>query len=171
MREWGLDVPEVVNLSVNTPYPGTESWFTEERALTSRDYRLYDIAHAVMPTKLPLAEFYEELVATQRAFYRKFAGWRAASTVAGTVGRQLLRGNPNFLKSLYLLNKLYRPELLLADHRAPVSYQIPLASGGAASREPSATQLYIHPPRGRKGRAIDAATESFVDATRVGSTP
>ena len=171
VREWGLDVPEVVNLSVNTPYPGTESWFTEERALTSRDYRLYDIAHAVMPTKLPLAEFYQELVATQRAFYRKFAGWRAASTVAGTVGRQLLRGNPNFLKSLYLLNKLYRPELLLADHRAPVSYQIPLASGGAASREPSATQLYIHPPRGRKGRAIDAATESFVDATRVGSTP
>ena len=33
MREWGLEVPEVVNLSVNTPYPGTESWLTEDRAL------------------------------------------------------------------------------------------------------------------------------------------
>ena len=32
VREWGLEVPEVVNLSVNTPYPGTESWLTEERA-------------------------------------------------------------------------------------------------------------------------------------------
>jgi len=171
VREWGLDVPEVVNLSVNTPYPGTESWFTEERALTSRDYRLYDIAHAVLPTRLPLDEFYQEMVTTQRAFYRKFAGWRAAYTAASTVARQLLRGHPNFLKSLYLLDKVYRPELLLADHHAPASYEIPLAAGGAASRSPSVAQLYIHPPRGRKGRTIDAATENFVDATRVGSTP
>ncbi len=33
VREWGLEIPEVVNLSVNTPYPGTESWLTEERAV------------------------------------------------------------------------------------------------------------------------------------------
>ncbi len=26
--------------------------------------------------------------------------------------------------------------------------------------------LYIHPPRGRKGRAIDSVTEGFVEATR-----
>jgi hopanoid C-3 methylase len=135
--------------------------------LTSRDYRLYDIAHAVLPTRLPLAEFYEELVATQRAFYRKFAGWRAAYVAAGTVARQLLRGHPNFLKSLYLLDKLYRPELLLADHNMPVAYEMPIPS----RREPAAAGLYIHAPRGRKGRAIDAATESFVEATRIASTP
>jgi hopanoid C-3 methylase len=139
--------------------------------LTSRDYRLYDIQHAVMPTRLPLAEFYEEMVTTQRAFYRKFAGWRAAYATAGIVARQLLRGHPNFLKSLYLLDKLYRPELLLADHGMPTAYEIPLPAGHAASREPSAAQLYIHPPRGRKGRAIDAATENFVEATRAGGTP
>jgi hopanoid C-3 methylase len=170
VREWGLEVPEVVNLSVNTPYPGTESWLTEERVLTSRDYRLYDIAHAVLPTRLPRVEFYQEMVATQRAFYRKFVGWRAAYATAGVVARQLLRGHPNFLKSLYLLDKIYRPELLLADHGKPVSYEIPLPAERAAIREPSAAQLYIHPPRGRKGRAIDAATESFVEATRIGST-
>jgi hypothetical protein len=28
-----------------------------------------------------------------------------------------------------------------------------------------------HPPRGRKGRAIDAATERFVEATRAGAAP
>ncbi len=171
VREWGLEVPEVVNLSVNTPYPGTESWLTEERALTSRDYRLFDIAHAVMPTKLPLAEFYDELVATQRAFYRKFAGWRAAYGVAGTVGRQLLCGNPNFLKSLYLLKKRYRPELLLADHNRPVTYEMPQPGGGAEIRQSRPADFYIHPPRGRKGRAIDAATEDFVEETRVGTTP
>ena len=31
--------------------------------------------------------------------------------------------------------------------------------------------LYVHAPRGRAGRAIDAATEAFVDATRMGASP
>jgi hopanoid C-3 methylase len=170
VREWGLDVPEVVNLSVNTPYPGTESWLSLDNALTTRDYRLFDIQHAVVPTRLPLAEFYDELVKTQRAFYRKFAGWRAAYAVGGTVARQLLRGNPNFLRSLYLLDKLYRPELLLADHQRPAPYEIPMPAGAEAG-EVTAARLYIYPPRGRKGRAIDAETERFVETTRAGSTP
>src|SRR5271156_4838451 len=66
VREWGLELPEVVNISVNTPYPGTESWINEGGRVVSRDYRLYDIQHAVLPPKLPLAEFYEELVTTQQ---------------------------------------------------------------------------------------------------------
>ncbi len=47
---------------VATPYPGTELFHAETRELTSTDYRLYDIQHAVLPTKLPLHEFYAELV-------------------------------------------------------------------------------------------------------------
>src|SRR5690606_37007403 len=43
IREWCLDVPEIVNISINTPYPGTESWVTEPRRLATRDYRLFDI--------------------------------------------------------------------------------------------------------------------------------
>lgn len=31
VREWALSVPEVVHLTVATPYPGTETWFTESR--------------------------------------------------------------------------------------------------------------------------------------------
>src|SRR5579864_7992848 len=76
VREWCLDQPEIINISVNTPYPGTESWLTEERRLQTRDYRLFDIQHAVLPTRLPLAEFYDELVTTQRAIYSKHLGWR-----------------------------------------------------------------------------------------------
>jgi len=53
VREWGLELPEVVNISINTPYPGTESWINEGGRVVSRDYRLYDIQHAVLPTKLP----------------------------------------------------------------------------------------------------------------------
>jgi hopanoid C-3 methylase len=168
VREWGVEQPEVVNLSVNTPYPGTESWLSEGSKVASRDYRLYDIQHAVLPTRLPLAEFYDELVTTQRAFYRKHLGVRRLMNTAGIVAGQLARGQTNFVKSLFMLNRVFRPEYLLADHAAPVAYEIPLPP---ARTEASPSALYIHAPRGRKGRAIDAATERFVDETRMGATP
>ncbi len=74
VRDWCLEIPEVVNISINTPYPGTETWHTESRRLTTRDYRLFDIQHTVLPTKLPLPEFYKELVETQRVLSRKHLG-------------------------------------------------------------------------------------------------
>jgi hopanoid C-3 methylase HpnR len=168
VREWGVELPEVVNISVNTPYPGTESWASEGGRVASRDYRLYDIQHAVLPTRLPLSEFYEELVTTQQAFYRKHIGWRRVLKTAGILARQLAHGQTNFLNSLFHIERVFRPELLLGDHAAPVQYEIPLPQPAAA---PAKHPLYIHPPRGRKGRAIDAATEHFVEATRMGATP
>jgi magnesium-protoporphyrin IX monomethyl ester (oxidative) cyclase len=166
VRDWCLEMPDVINISVNTPYPGTESWITDGRRLETRDYRLFDIQHAVLPTRLPLAEFYRELVTTQRAILRKHLDWRQLWQAGGIVARLLLRGQTNFVKSLFKLNQVYRPELLLADHRLPVTYEIP-APPTAAAAAPAA--LYIHAPRGRKGRAIDAATERFVDGTRAGT--
>jgi hopanoid C-3 methylase HpnR len=170
LREWCLEQPEIINISVNTPYPGTESWLTEERRLETRDYRLFDIQHAVLPTRLPLPEFYRELVTTQRAIYARHLDWRDLTGVAGIATRLLLRGQTNFVKSLFKLNSVYRPELLLADHARPVDYAIPLPpphpAPAAAGRE-----LYVHAPRGRAGRAIDAATEEFVDATRESAAP
>jgi hopanoid C-3 methylase len=171
VREWGVDLPEVVNISVNTPYPGTESWVTEGGRVASRDYRLYDIQHTVMPTRLPLAEFYDELVATQRAFYRKHLGWRRVMNTAGVIAGHLMHGQTNFTRSLFLLDRVFRPELLLADHALPVTYQIPLPRSSTAGPAAPRNALYIHPPRGRKGRAIDSATEHFVEATRMGTTP
>jgi hopanoid C-3 methylase HpnR len=175
VREWCLEQPEIVNISVNTPYPGTESWLTEERRLQTRDYRLFDIQHAVLPTRLPLHEFYEELVTTQRAIYRKHIDWRDIRAMAGISSRLLVRGQTNFVKSLFKLNSVYRPDALLADHALPVKYEIPLQPA-APSRETAhepvgGRSLYIHAPRGRAGRAIDAATEQFVDETRMGATP
>jgi hopanoid C-3 methylase len=68
------------------------------------------------------------------------------------------------------LNKVYRPDLLLADHAAPIAYEIPLPPAAPLPRVNPAA-LYIHAPRGRRGRAIDLATEQFVEETRMGSTP
>jgi hopanoid C-3 methylase len=54
VREFALEVPEIVHLTVMTPYPGTEIWHTESRRLTTRDYRLFHIQR----------ELYRELVRT-----------------------------------------------------------------------------------------------------------
>ncbi|HWB52280.1 MAG TPA: hopanoid C-3 methylase HpnR, partial [Stellaceae bacterium] len=170
VREWCVEQPEIINISVNTPYPGTESWLTEERRLVSRDYRLFDIQHSVLPTRLPLNEFYEELVRTQRAIYSKHLGWRQAAGAAKLAGGLLLRGQTNFVKSMFKMNSVYRPELLMADHAKPVDYQIPLPPA-REQKAASGRSLYIHAPRGRAGRAIDAATERFVDETRMGAAP
>ncbi len=171
VRDWCLEMPDVINISVNTPYPGTESWITDGRRLETRDYRLFDIQHAVLPTRLPLAEFYRELVTTQRAIYSRHLDWRQLWDASGIVARLLLRGQTNFVKSLFSLNKVYRHELLIADHFMPVEYEIPQPPHTISARKPSSASLYIHAPRGRKSRAIDAATEHFVEETRMGTAP
>src|SRR5260370_10897364 len=126
VRRWCLEVPEIVNLSINTPYPGTETWHTEQRRLQSRDYRLFDIQHCVLPTPLPLAAFYAALIETQRILARKHLSWRAALTVARTSARLLMPGPPNFVRSLFKFNSVFDPALILADHERPVRYEIPL---------------------------------------------
>lgn len=167
VRDWCLEIPEVVNISINTPYPGTETWHTESRRLTTRDYRLFDIQHAVLPTKLSLREYYEELVETQRVLSRKNLGWTALRQCAGIVVRRLLRGQTNFLRMLWKFNSVYHPELQLADHRQPVKYEIGLPPSSMPKIEPGT--LYIHKSRGRSGRQIDHLTEEFVNATRMGT--
>jgi hopanoid C-3 methylase HpnR len=167
VRDWCLEIPEVVNISVNTPYPGTETWHTEARRLTTRDYRLFDIQHAVLPTKLPLAEFYRELVAAQRILDYKHLGWGALRACAGIVIRLLLRGQTNFLRMLWKFGSVYQPELQLADHRQPVKYEISLPPPAVATVKRGV--LYIHENRGPGGRQIDHRTEEFVNATRMGA--
>ena len=167
VRDWCLEVPEVVNISINTPYPGTETWHTESRRLTTRDYRLFDIQHAVLPTKLPLPEFYKELVECQRVLARKNLGWAALRQCAGVVIRKLLCGQTNFIRMLWKFNSVYRPELQLADHRRRVKYEISLPPPSVATAQQR--RLYIHENRGRNGRQIDHRTEEFVNATRMGT--
>jgi hopanoid C-3 methylase HpnR len=166
VREWCLEIPEVVNISVDTPYPGTETWLTEGRRLTTRDYRLFDIQHVVLPTQLPLPEFYRELVDTQQVLNRKHLGARQVWGTAKNVARLLARGQTNFLRMLFKFSSVYDPRLQVADHQQPVRYELSLPPAPAAAVDPS--RLYVHRAQGRRGREIDVATEQFVDETRVG---
>jgi hopanoid C-3 methylase len=167
VRQWCLEVPNVVNLTVNTPYPGTETWLTESRRLETRDYRLFDIQHCVLPTRLPLAEFYRELVATQQVLRMKHLGWRGLRDAALIAGRLLARGQTNFVKSLWKFGSVYDAELLLADHKKTVRYEIPLPP--APKNTVARHELFVHKLQGRAPRAIDRRTSAFIEKTRVGS--
>lgn len=166
IRQWCLEIPEIVNISVNTPYPGTESWLTESRRVTSRDYRLFDIQHAVLPTTMPLHEFYAELVKTQQVLNRKHLGWKAVWALGGILANNLSRGQTNTLKMLWKFNSVYNPKLQLADHAEPVRYA--MAPPPPHRDVIDAHSLYVHPTPGRRGRTIDHATEAFVEETRIG---
>src|SRR6516164_915434 len=169
VRDWCLDVPEVVNLSINTPYPGTETWLTGQHRLNTRDYRLFDIQHAVLPTKLPIAAFYRELLHTQRVLYRKHMTWWTVPTLARELAGNLVRGQTNFVRGIMNYNKVYNVEKMLADHARPVRYELPVSPRPQTNAPTArAAQLYIHAHRGRRGRSIDDDTERFVDATRMG---
>jgi hopanoid C-3 methylase HpnR len=166
LRQWCLEAPEIVNISVNTPYPGTEIWRSEQRGLTSLDYRLFDIQHAVLPTRLPLGEFYAELVKTQRVLARKHMGWKAFRGALGVSARLLMQGQTNFVRMLWKFDSVFDPRLQLADHDREARYLMTPPPAGTAGRlDPKS--LYVHGPQGRRGRVIDEETERFVEATRM----
>jgi hopanoid C-3 methylase HpnR len=145
VREWAAGVPEIVHLTVNTPYPGTETWLTESRQLTSFDYRLFDVQHAILPTRLPLKHFYEELVKTQAVLNRKHLGPAALWSTFDHAARLLMRGQTNFVRMLWKFNRVYHAERQYADHYRPVKYAL-RAPTGSGTAKPSASQLYVHTP-------------------------
>ncbi|HEV3111870.1 MAG TPA: hopanoid C-3 methylase HpnR [Candidatus Binataceae bacterium] len=158
VREWALSIPEIVHLTVATPYPGTETWFTESRKLTTRDYRLFDIQHAVLPTRLPLDKYYEELVKTQSIINRKHMGLGIIKDVAFLVAKLALQGQTNFAKMLWKFNKVYNPKRQYSDHFQEIKYQIRLPE--QTGRRPPGDAMYIHAPKvGRAGAASATAAQ------------
>jgi hypothetical protein len=45
---------------VLTPLPGTDLWDEVRPDVMTEDWELFDIAHTVLPTRLPLDEFYRQ---------------------------------------------------------------------------------------------------------------
>jgi hopanoid C-3 methylase HpnR len=148
IREWALSVPEIVNISVNTPYPGTETFLEHGRNLATRDYRLFDIQHAVLPTRMPLDKFYEELVHTQRVMNTKHLGLSALKDTALLAARLVARGQTNFVRMLWKWNSVFNPERQMADHRRPVKYRMRLPEGNLQPKD-----LYVLKPPPRKAGA------------------
>ena len=125
VRQWAVSVPEIVHLTVATPYPGTETWLAEASQLTTRDYRLFDIQHAVLPTRLPLERFYQELVRTQQVLNRKHLGWAGQCHALLRTAR-LLAGPDQFRAHAVEVQFGVDPARQLADHHRKVQYHVAL---------------------------------------------
>ncbi len=61
LRDW-IDEMGAYNsgFSILTPLPGTDLWDSAKKQVTTERWEMYDIVHTVLPTKLPLDEFYAE---------------------------------------------------------------------------------------------------------------
>ncbi|HSP34015.1 MAG TPA: hypothetical protein VLU46_06870, partial [Thermoanaerobaculia bacterium] len=52
--------------SILTPLPGTDLWDAAKQNVTTDKWEMFDIVHTVLPTKLPIEEFYAEYSALWR---------------------------------------------------------------------------------------------------------
>jgi hopanoid C-3 methylase len=142
-QEWAMQVPEIVHLTVATPYPGTELFHTDKRRLTTHDYRLFDVQHAVLPTRLPLERFYELLVQTQANINRKNLGFKNLIALSHILARQWVRGQFNSTRMLFRFSKVYNARRQYGDHHRPVRYRM-----RGADDDPrvitTGRQLYVH---------------------------
>jgi len=120
LREW-ISRTGAYNsgFSVLTPLPGTDLWNEARDRVTTDDWELFDIVHAVLPTRLPLAEFYEEYsrlwrhVLEVRFRHRgRVRTWLqlGAALATGKVGLGAVRKGMNIAKVFS------RPETFLRAH-------------------------------------------------------
>jgi radical SAM superfamily enzyme YgiQ (UPF0313 family) len=61
LRDW-IDKMGAYNsgFSILTPLPGTDLWDAAKKNVQTHEWEMFDIVHTVLPTKLPLDEFYAE---------------------------------------------------------------------------------------------------------------
>ncbi len=107
-------------------------------------YRLFDAQHAVLPTKLPLEEFYQQLVTTQQVLNKKHLGWAALCETLSLATKLVMQGQTNFLRMLWKFNSVYNVERQVSDHAQLVKYQIRQPEHQAQSKVDPAT-LLVHP--------------------------
>ena len=97
--------------TVLTPLPGTELFEERRRDLVTDNYELFDLQHAVLPTALPLREFYRQYTALYRRIYVSWRNlWACLSGgVSLAVLRDLWRGRALIDPDAYLQGHLIDP--------------------------------------------------------------
>jgi radical SAM superfamily enzyme YgiQ (UPF0313 family) len=76
MNELGIYYNEI---TVLTPSPGSDLYRQEKERLTTGNYELFDLLHAVLPTKLDRREFYRNLANLYIRAYSPFRALRSKS--------------------------------------------------------------------------------------------
>jgi hopanoid C-3 methylase len=106
--------------SVLTPLPGTDLWETAKHQVTTHDWEMYDIIHAVLPTKLPLDEFYEEYSRLWRHVLDVRYRHRGKLRTYVGLGAALATGKVTFdavKKGMNIAKVFSKPETFLRAHQ------------------------------------------------------
>lgn len=125
LREW-ISRTGAYNsgFSVLTPLPGTELWQSARGQVNTHDWEMYDILHAVLPTRLPLEEFYAEYARLWRHVLEVRYRLRGKARTYLQLGAALATGRVSLgavRKGMNLAKVFSRPETFLAAHRRPAT--------------------------------------------------
>lgn len=107
--------------SVLTPLPGTDLWSEAKQRVTTQNCEMFDIIHAVLPTKLPLEEFYREYSNLWRHVLEVRYRERGKVRTYLQLGAALATGKVSLgsvRKGMNLAKVFSRPETFLAAHGA-----------------------------------------------------
>jgi radical SAM superfamily enzyme YgiQ (UPF0313 family) len=108
LREYCLDLDlSFIGFSVLTPLPGTDLYHEVKDRLITSNYDYFDFLHTLLPTALPIKNFYKEITTLYKSsrslrnrikLMRKYRPWELPS---------LFRAYGDFLKRLNTLEQDY----------------------------------------------------------------
>lgn len=105
--------------TILTPLPGTDLFEQLQEVLTTRNWEMFDLAHAVLPTKLSLERFYREYAQLYTAGYSPKVLVSRAWKALVNKERRRLNGVPNpalIWKSIECLRCMTDPREYLIAH-------------------------------------------------------
>jgi radical SAM superfamily enzyme YgiQ (UPF0313 family) len=121
LREWVSRTGAYnAGFSILTPLPGTDLWDDVKDRVNTDNWELFDIAHTVLPTTLPLEEFYREYAGLWRhALETRYKHQGQVRTYA-QMGLALATGKLTMAalrKGMNLNKRFSRPETFLKAHQ------------------------------------------------------
>lgn len=94
--------------TVLTPFPGTELYDKVKGRLRYRDNRLFDLAHSLLPTRLPSEQFYRLYSRLYRKAHSPIRALKIRPTVSPFANMRFVRLLPGLLALFYSGRKAYR---------------------------------------------------------------
>ncbi|MEW6050771.1 MAG: radical SAM protein [Candidatus Zixiibacteriota bacterium] len=94
--------------TVLTPFPGTEFYEQVKGDILSHDTRLFDLAHSLFPTRLPLHEFYSEYSRLHRRAASPFRALRLKPVNSPFRRMAYFRQSPQLVGLFFSAKRAYR---------------------------------------------------------------
>lgn len=150
--------------SILTPLPGTQLYKAYKDKLLTHDHRLFDLLHAVLPTKLPRDEFYKQYA---RAYIATDATVKKAFKV-------IIKNRTSFAWKMlpglfWFYARTWRYQRIQDDYRTFLRDEAGLLNGPGAKA--GLTWKDIPYPRGdehdkKTEKAVGASEDTFVDGSK-----